>query len=67
MKNRFALGDHMELMTPKGNFHFDLQQLQNTKGEAVDVAPGDGHTVYLPIPDAVDLQFGLLMRDVREG
>jgi len=57
----------MELMTPKGNFHFDLHQLQNGKGEAIAVAPGDGHTVYLPIPDAVELKFGLLMRDVAGG
>jgi putative protease len=64
VKNRFGLGDHMELMTPQGNFHFDLHQLQNIKGEPIDVAPGDGHTVYVPIPDAVDLRFGLLMRDV---
>ena len=64
VKNRFALGDHMELMTPRGNFHFDLHQLQNAKGEAIEVAPGDGHTVYLPIPDQVDLRFGLLMRDI---
>jgi putative protease len=62
VKNRFGLGDHMELMTPKGNFHFDLHQLHNIRGEAIEVAPGDGHTVYLPIPDAVDLSFGLLMR-----
>jgi putative protease len=52
-------------MTPKGNFHFDLHELQSAKGAAIDVAPGDGHTVYLPIPDAVDLRFGLLMRDLR--
>ena len=64
VKNRFAVGDHMELMTPKGNFHFDLHELQNAKGEAIDVAPGDGHTVYLPIPDQVDLRFALLMRDI---
>jgi putative protease len=66
VKNRFALGDHMELMTPKGNFHFDLSELQNVKDEAIEVAPGDGHTVYLPIPDQVDLRFGLLMRDVTQ-
>ena len=64
VKNRFALGDHMELMTPKGNFHFDLHQMQNAKGEAIEVAPGDGHTVYLPIPDQVDLRYSLLMRDI---
>ncbi|GFM64072.1 peptidase [Pseudomonas cichorii] len=65
VKNRFSLGDHMELMTPRGNFHFDLQQLQNNKGAAIEIAPGDGHTVYVPIPEEVDLGFGLLMRDVR--
>ena len=64
VKNRFALGDHMELMTPKGNFHFDRHQMQNAKGEAIEVAPGDGHTVYLPIPDQVDLRYSLLMRDI---
>ena len=64
VKNRFALGDHMELMTPKGNVQFDLDQLQNAKGEAITVAPGDGHTVYLPIPEQIDLCFGLLMRDI---
>ena len=64
VKNRFNLDDNLELMTPRGNFHFDLEYLQNTQGEAIGVAPGDGHTVYLPIPEAVDLRFGLLMRDV---
>ncbi|UZE22109.1 tRNA 5-hydroxyuridine modification protein YegQ [Pseudomonas sp. B21-056] len=66
VKNRFELGDHMELMTPKGNFHFDLHLLHNAKGQGIDVAPGDGHVVYVSIPDAVDLRFGLLMRDVRK-
>ena len=64
VKNRFNLDDNLELMTPRGNFHFDLEYLQNTQGEAIGVAPGDGHTVYIPIPEAVDLRFGLLMRDV---
>ena len=30
----------------------------------IDVAPGDGHTVYIPLPVEMDLRFGLLMRDV---
>jgi putative protease len=64
VKNRFGLGDHLELMTPEGNFHFDLRELQSLKGEAIKVAPGDGHTVYMPIPEVVDLRFGLLMRDI---
>ncbi|MBM3113079.1 tRNA 5-hydroxyuridine modification protein YegQ [Pseudomonas sp. P66] len=64
VKNRFALGDHLELMTPRGNYHFDLHQLRNRQGAAIDVAPGDGHTVYLPIPEQVELEFGLLLREL---
>ncbi|KFE57048.1 tRNA 5-hydroxyuridine modification protein YegQ [Pseudomonas syringae] len=64
VKNRFYVDDNLELMTPAGNLHFDLACLQNAKGEAIGVAPGDGHTVYIRIPEAVDLRFGLLMRDV---
>ncbi|MDD1012128.1 tRNA 5-hydroxyuridine modification protein YegQ [Pseudomonas rubra] len=66
VKNRFAVGDHLELMTPKGNYHFDLHQLHDRQGAAIDVAPGDGHTVYLPIPEQVDLAFGLLLRDLAQ-
>ncbi|MDP9524105.1 prephenate-dependent tRNA uridine(34) hydroxylase TrhP [Pseudomonas putida] len=65
VKNRFAVGDHLELMTPRGNYHFDLHRLCNRQQQAIDVAPGDGHVVYLPIPEQVALDYGLLMRDLR--
>ncbi|MDR0280485.1 MAG: tRNA 5-hydroxyuridine modification protein YegQ [Paucimonas sp.] len=65
VKNRFALGDHLELMTPGGNFHFDLMQLRDRQGKPLEVAPGDGHVVYLPVPEQADLAYGLLMRDVN--
>ncbi|NNJ14968.1 tRNA 5-hydroxyuridine modification protein YegQ [Pseudomonas putida CSV86] len=65
VKNRFALGDHLELMTPGGNFHFDLAELRDSHGKPLQVAPGDGHVVYLPVPEQADLAFGLLMRDVN--
>lgn len=64
VKNRFAIGDHLELMTPQGNYHFDLQRLHNRQQQAIEVAPGDGHVVYLPIPEQVALEYGLLMRDL---
>ena len=64
VKNRFAVGDHLELMTPRGNYHFDLYQLRSSANLPIEVAPGDGHTVYLPIPDQVDLSYALLMRDL---
>jgi U32 family peptidase len=64
VKNRFALGDWLELMTPQGNRRFSLAQLENRQGQAVDVAPGDGHVLYLPLPEAVPLEYGLLLRDL---
>ena len=65
VKNRFGLGDHLELMTPRGNYHFDLHQLRDRAGNPLEVAPGDGYTVYLPIPEQVELGFGLLLRDLN--
>lgn len=64
VKNRFAVGDHLELMTPRGNYHFDLHRLRDRQQQAIEVAPGDGHVVYLPIPEQVTLDYALLMRDL---
>jgi putative protease len=64
VKNRFAVGDGLELMTPQGNLRFTLEQLQNAQGQAQSVAPGDGHVLYLPLPADVQLEYGLLMRDL---
>ena len=50
VKNRFAVGDRLELIQPAGNFDFDITQMENTAGEAVQVAPGSGYTVWLPLP-----------------
>ncbi len=64
VKNRFAVGDRLELMTPQGNLNFRLDALENKRGERTEVAPGDGHTVYLAVPDDVDLRYALLMREL---
>ncbi|MFP6851514.1 MAG: tRNA 5-hydroxyuridine modification protein YegQ [Pseudomonas sp.] len=64
VKNRFAIGDGLELMTPQGNLRFSLEQLENRQGQAMSVAPGDGHVLYLPVPPEVQLEYALLMRDL---
>jgi len=64
VKNRFEIGDTLELMTPKGNRRFKLAELYNKKGAAVDAAPGSGHRVTLPLDFDTDLQHALLMRDL---
>jgi putative protease len=64
VKNRFELGDTLELMTPQGNRLFKLEQMENRKGQTVDAAPGNGHFVRIPLPAGEDLEYGLLMRNL---
>jgi len=64
VKNRFMVGDTLELMTPSGNRKFKLEHLENLQGEARDCAPGSGHKVRLPLDIDTDLEYALLMRDL---
>ncbi len=50
VKNRFGIGDTMELITPAGNRTFVLGTMQDARsGRAVDLAPGSGHRVRIPL------------------
>ncbi|QDJ13182.1 U32 family peptidase [Mergibacter septicus] len=64
VKNKFLLGDSVEVMTPQGNFTFTLEKMENRKGEAVDTAPGDGHFVWIALPAGLDLNYALLLRNL---
>ncbi len=66
VKNRFMLGDMLEIMTPQGNLNCRLDALQNSRGEAITVAPGDGHRVWVPLPEHTELAFALLLRHVSD-
>ncbi|ENM3735416.1 tRNA 5-hydroxyuridine modification protein YegQ [Vibrio cholerae] len=67
VKNKFILGDSLELMTPKGNVIFTLEAMENRKGEATDDAKGNGHFVYIPVPEELDLSYALLIRNLVQG
>ena len=47
VKNRFAIGDTLEIIHPQGNQTLVLEAMMR-KGEAVDVAPGNGIQVKIP-------------------
>ncbi|MDI2090486.1 prephenate-dependent tRNA uridine(34) hydroxylase TrhP [Commensalibacter oyaizuii] len=66
VKNRFEVGDRLEMMTPNGNISFVLETMENTKGEATNIAPGNSHTVYIPIKEDIKLEYALLMRYLDE-
>ncbi|MFQ1048405.1 tRNA 5-hydroxyuridine modification protein YegQ [Avibacterium paragallinarum] len=64
VKNKFLLGDEVELMTPKGNIVFKIQRMLNRKSEEVEAALGDGHFVFLDVPEDLELDYALLMRNL---
>ena len=47
VKNRFAVGDTLEIIHPEGNQTIKLEQMTR-KGQPVDVAPGNGIQVKIP-------------------
>ncbi|WP_100643945.1 tRNA 5-hydroxyuridine modification protein YegQ [Alteromonas facilis] len=68
VKNRFGLGDSLELMTPKGNYIFTLQQLEQLSGNTIDVAPGSGHVVKVRLPEGITASpMSILLRNLVEG
>jgi putative protease len=66
VKNRFEIGDLMELVTPSGNLSFRLTDIMSHDGKAIDAVPGSGRVVKIPIPADADSHsiddFALLVR-----
>jgi putative protease len=54
VKNRFEAGDQMELVTPTANLSFRLPEIIGRDGKRTDAAPGSGHVVRIPLPQALD-------------
>ena len=59
VKNRFAIGDSLEIIHPSGNQTIKLEQMTR-KGQPVDVAPGNG--IQVKIPDMQDKEKALIAR-----
>jgi putative protease len=50
VKNRFSVGDRIEVIRPQGNLEFVIDAMQNRDGEPVTVAPGSGHRMRIALP-----------------
>jgi putative protease len=62
VKNRFAVGDELELIAPGGNRVFRLRDMLDMNGQATEIAPGSGHRVQIAL-DAAECEMGLLARN----
>ncbi len=68
IKNRVAVGDELELITPEGNERFKVDAMQTLTGESIDVAPGSGWKVRIKLPRPIgDMAMLSRMFDTTEA
>ncbi|MFZ2302705.1 MAG: tRNA 5-hydroxyuridine modification protein YegQ [Gallionella sp.] len=60
VKNRFQVGDRLEIIHPSGNRILELTGMKSIKGEPITTAPGSGHHVRIPLQG--DLAKGMVAR-----
>jgi len=61
VKNKFSIGDQLELIMPEGNRTFRLKNMLDMDDRPVKEAPGGGYRVQIPL-DGQDFTMGLLAR-----
>jgi putative protease len=62
VKNKFQVGDKLEIIHPAGNHIVQLVEMRSLAGELVNVAPGSGHRVQIPLTG--ELSKGMVARFV---
>jgi putative protease len=63
VKNKFQVGDKLEIIHPSGNQIVVLNEMRGIKGEALTVAPGSGHRVQIPLQGK--LEKGMVARFIE--
>ncbi len=63
VKNRFQVGDRLEIIHPSGNRIVELVEMRDLEGAALTTAPGSGHRVQIPMP--AELARGMLARFIQ--
>jgi putative protease len=63
VKNKFSVGDELELILPGGNRTFRLEKMFDLDGHPMEEAPGGGYRVQIPL-DGQDYTMGLLARNL---
>lgn len=63
VKNRFCVGDEVDIIHPRGNKTITISNMVNKYGESVEVAQGSG--VYVRLPNMQGFQKGLLARLIK--
>ena len=54
VKNRFAVGDRLEVIHPSGNRSMRLERMRAPDGSEIAAAPGSGHVVQIELDASLD-------------
>ena len=61
VKNKFAVGDKLELILPEGNRNIIVEAMEDLYGHEMQEALGGGYEVKIPLPE-IESENGLLAR-----
>lgn len=61
VKNKFSVGDTLEIILPTGNQDITVERMENMYGQAMHEASGGGYEVKIPLPELAT-EHGLLAR-----
>ncbi len=65
VKNKFAVGDDLELLTPAGNHRFRAEAMEDLEGNPMGEAPGGGYQIRMPLPVQA-AHMGLITRLIEQ-
>ena len=54
VKNKFAVGDRLQLVTPDGNEDIIVENMEDSYGQPMDVALGSGYFVRMQLPKSAN-------------
>ena len=57
VKNRFSVGDRIEIIRPQGNLELVIDAMQSRDGAPATVAPGSGHRMRIALPPGCEGAF----------
>ena len=63
VKNKFTVGDELELILPQGNRRLRLDSMQDARGNPMQEAPGGGYRVRIPLAPG-EYALGLIAREL---
>jgi len=61
VKNKFTVGDKLELIVPEGNQDITVERMEDMHGHSMQEAPGGGYEIKIPLPEIHSVN-GLLAR-----